>query len=506
MPSISFDLTLIDVALRDSFADHNSTYLIRYEALHRYTSFHGRKLETGGYLEDLIGQFQIRRKKESEAISMLQYIPPLEKYGIEESFIADLWLADDIFSALENWIRDGLTTIRANLILNLQSGIDDGPAPDISVDEVWNNKSSPELRVDMAYFEFAPVNGLSDEDQQIINYSLAPSSKSILAPLNGVDRRRADGYYSSSWSMSDWNKSLPAKLRKIIEEETDKRFGKQADKRSVFYYAPPGSGLRTWYTRELAFAIGHRVATDRLAHPLKEEFATRLCDALDFLKEIQKELNPLCTDSLGAKTKRGDDWRKYLSRYTEYDPNDLVWFHRDAERGIQEGESSGYFLRGDFSDISFKYLASPWMTSPALECALMDAMIYDATLWFAYTTKPSRWKKWTKVIFQLGFAFIAGMAVVDSHGFGAGLFVGVGIWTMLALLHRLGSGNHSEVKAKQLLDEMIGVSQLFADPRISPKFAKQRLLETAQNGAFWPASAIASQSGITFHQRQMWMQ
>jgi hypothetical protein len=164
MDYILFDLTLKDILLSDcahSSDIYKSRTMISFQALHRYSGSAGRQFVAGGRLEVLVGEFRIHQQGKSnasldESIGTLTYFPQGENVGGEgEAYEVDLTLTDDKFSMLEHWIRQGISTVQANLTTEFfrRDGI---KFPDIS-DEISDNTSILRLSVLQGNLTLKPV-------------------------------------------------------------------------------------------------------------------------------------------------------------------------------------------------------------------------------------------------------------------------------------------------------------------------------------------------------------
>jgi hypothetical protein len=93
-------------------------------------------------------------------------------------------------------------------------------------------------------------------------------------------------------------------------------------------------------------------------------------------------------------------------------------------------------------------------------------------------------------LLRLGLSVWVAFGAGDAHGMWAGVLAGIATWAILRYLQTLNI-NQQQQKQGELLDAMIGVSNLLADTRVSPSYLQRRMLAVADKGAVWPVGAIA---------------
>lgn len=303
---------------------------------------------------------------------------------------------------------------------------------------------------------------------------------------------------------------LPEDMRKVIETEVDRQFGREQD----FHHTTATTNEITcvWYTRHLAMVIGYRIATYCIEHPEQiENFGGRLTEALDLLERFQSSLNPLSTEHY--EDERGDIYRKSLSAYKEdydpkskedYNPKSWVWCHLDVATGLNAGPGSRHYWKSlDYYQTCFDYLSRPWMECPELEFMLVDALVYKTALDTALqygrvSVRSKRWYTRIRVAVHLGVSLLAGVMATDNHGLGIGIPAAIGTWTMLKMLSWTSTiktqwmANPIPLRDYELLvSQIASINVMLLDTRISPEFIRQRLLSVAELGAMWPTPLIA---------------
>lgn len=470
MPSITLNLTLKKVFVR---AKEQTAYRIDFEALGPDARW-GRRLASGDYLADLIGHLTLRcgRAEGSPSdnpLGMLLYVPADKQYQQEESYVVDLMLPTDRFAALEAWVRQGTSHLCVDLEFAYGHGIDDGHDPEIALDETWDNIAFPEVPIDDASFTLTARCPSTGKKYQVY---------------------------------SPGEHGLPASLLKPIEAQISAEFGEKTDAEMI-----ETDYRKVWLTRNLAYEIAYSVANDRIAHPLQAaSFEEHLREAFELLKSVRADLNPLGDESTSKYSTTEKYRKRFESGYEhKYDQKSWVWCHLFVGEAIKGGEKVRDYwpvTTSSVSNLCFAYLRKPWMESPALEFLLVDALIYQRTLESSEAMSRSIWgtvkrslrRSWEEAfaaLFRFTLAAAVGLAAAVSHDWWAGVLAGTVLWAVLQHLRSLYGTNSRKRESEYMLRAMIGVSALFIDPRISPEFVRQRLLATADLGAYWPPAAIA---------------
>lgn len=273
---------------------------------------------------------------------------------------------------------------------------------------------------------------------------------------------------------------LPETMRNSIEREIDAQFEplEGADKIATYTRRK-----KVWLTRQLAYGYAHRLA--RYGLNQANEFNLRLKDALAFLEEIQEDLNPLSSEA--PDSQRANEQRNRLTEFEQTcDPKSWVWMHMDANSEIQASKAlpdPWRYSEIPLTDLIFAYFRKPWLENPAIEFIMADALIFRSTLDFGI--QINKINSWNTRGLSVGCVLV-GLAVAYFQGLWLGILVGALCGGFGKIYHYFQNRN-----SEKLLGEMISVSNLFSDARISPEFVKQRLLATAERGAVWPVGAIA---------------
>lgn len=274
--------------------------------------------------------------------------------------------------------------------------------------------------------------------------------------------------------------SLPEAIRRTIEREIDTRFGSAENSDRI----SATNREKVWVSRRIAFSYALRVA--RLGLRQANEFNSRLGEALDFLRQIQQQLNPLVPDSM-VGTQRADEYRSLLTDFERScDPRSWIWMRMNVETEVNAKKDADNYFRVSMlpmNDLTFTYIRNPILQYPAIEFIMADAMACHTTLEFG--VKVEREKTWsTRSLFTV--SVIAGAIIAYFSGLWVGLGVG-GVLAPFGLIYQ----HHNRRARMVLYREMLSVCGLFSDSRISPEFVRQRLLSSTEKGAIWPVGLLS---------------
>ena len=483
MAQITFALTLNDCRLTTQSPDGEFAspqgLSFKFEGRDDSPSFHAVRLTTGKWLSDLpvtitVNSLDQADLTDNESVGILSHCEAAA-YGhltVDERLDATLYLPRPRFEEMERWVRDDCPP--KSVSLRISEPLDDGPQISEENERTWDVNLKPTLSITGITFHF-PVS-----ERQVRG-----ASGNVYGPLNQLPTR-------------------DSAKRDLVESAIKKHFG-ALDQRG-----------QTRSLVELLVASVDRYCATRPDPAYNFEF--RAPDALRFLRELQKALNPPTSD---------DSWRSsYVEEFlslpglTEHEKNDAknnIWSHRNVVAVVRDGKKVRDYWpisADELSELCFEYLKHPEYELPELELIMVDALIYRTTLAVAESTKEvlagilgqitgansgstlrlawfSAAKSGAGSIVRLCLAAVTGFAAAGQHGWWAGVLTSVALWAMLRYLQVLNSNGDDIKRQVQLLEHMLVLSNSLADSRISPAYIKQRLLAVADRGAVWPTAAIA---------------
>ena len=336
-------------------------------------------------------------------------------------------------------------------------------------DKTWDNKEHPRVSIASATVTIPLADQKDEEDDNDRSANFANVSKELL--------ERSSPYCS--------------------------------EKLSKYLQLPSNCGTRAILDTITKMANNH--SSDR------DEFLSKMEDAIYFVSLMQSTLNPITSDYLHAAFV--EDWKKQLPDYFKSaDPYSWVWFHRNPALAFLDGKESGNYWpidRENLAEVCREYISKPWLHCQKIDEILIDAMIYNEALGFgeqikpallktgfvdarrfALNNNPSFNKGQLKKMLMNGFrsllyiivSALVGFGTSESHGWWAGLFIGFGFLVLLKINFFIGKTGDSKMEGriKELLCGMQDISEIMASRYLSPSYLKERLNMTGSKGAVWP--------------------
>jgi len=239
-------------------------------------------------------------------------------------------------------------------------------------------------------------------------------------------------------------------------------------------------------------------ARGNISRAISGHAAWEFKEAISWVDELQNALNPICRDDSVAPA-----LRKALGDKSWYaaNPKDWLFPWRNLSEAITKGQKSEHYWRVDMDLLSAcanTYVRSPWGNVPWIERMIASAFVYAETLAFAENV---RGKSILGAMFgqsgQVARSFVIAAIYLGIVAF---VFLGaadaVGGWAAVVaalLTYRLLSFSPTlkeQQRVARLFGDMAGVYQIFGHDPVAPALVRERLMDTSNRGAVWPAGLV----------------